>query len=86
MSETRRQIESVLAVHGITSACVAEDLVQIVGDIEQAERERCMRAVCPRCAGGWPLNSQGWHVAPEAGHILLPAGECQAWALKGGRR
>lgn len=47
-----------------------------------AMRERARNASCVRCAGGWPLTKtdagEDWHVAPEAGHILLPNGRCGA--------
>ena len=46
--------------------------------------EEAMRETCPRCAGNWPVkdhDGERWHVAPNAGHILLPDGRCQATAI-----
>ena len=45
-------------------------------------RERCAKAVCPRCAGDWPLDLEtGEHHYPESGHILLPEGRCLALGI-----
>jgi hypothetical protein len=82
--------EEIVRRHGGTDCTCLRDgfpcdacrmLMNDIAGAVAAEREACAKAVCLYCRQGWPLKGDEHH-APEAGHILLPGGRCNAAAIR----